>query len=384
MKLLILAHEATRTGAPMVLLHLLRWLKAHTRVELHILLRRGGDLVEAYQALGTVEIVEHSNSKLRLLDRGLKEVLGTKVSLGGARANRLIKKLRQQHFDLVYGNTIIAAEMLEDLQLDLPSVLHIHELNFVIDNYSKVEVVEQQLLKAQRVIAVSQLVRNNLLQRFGLEDRKVVLIHEFIPAQPEKPTQTVLEAIPEDAFVVGGCGTIDWRKGIDLFIQVAKETFQLMPNAPLYFVWLGGPLDSQNHYKAVYDLKKWGIADRVIFAGKHPNPQDYFNRYDLFLMTSREDPFPLVCLENAQAGNPILCFKDAVGSEEFINDQTGGVVPYLDTKAMANKVVEYYNTPEKLKAAGLTIKEAVKAYTLEESGKKILKLMEDVVQETKG
>ena len=48
------------------------------------------------------------------------------------------------------------------------------------------------------------------------------------------------------------------------------------------------------------------------------------------MLTSREDPFPLVCLEAAALGISTICFADAGGMPEFVRDDAGFVVPYLD------------------------------------------------------
>jgi glycosyltransferase involved in cell wall biosynthesis len=59
-------------------------------------------------------------------------------------------------------------------------------------------------------------------------------------------------------------------------------------------------------------------------------------------MTSREDPFPLVCIEVGKSGIPIICFEKATGIQEVLVTGGGFVVPYLDVVAMAEKIVLYY------------------------------------------
>ena len=43
-KVLFISHDASRTGAPIVFLHLLRWLRENTTIGIGILLKRGGEL----------------------------------------------------------------------------------------------------------------------------------------------------------------------------------------------------------------------------------------------------------------------------------------------------------------------------------------------------
>src|SRR5262245_66680980 len=56
-KILFVGHDATRTGAPFVLLHLLRWLKANTNVGFHLLLLRGGELEPEFAEVSRVSVL---------------------------------------------------------------------------------------------------------------------------------------------------------------------------------------------------------------------------------------------------------------------------------------------------------------------------------------
>ena len=75
------------------------------------------------------------------------------------------------------------------------------------------------------------------------------------------------------------------------------------------------------------------------FISASPKPSDYLAAADVFALTSREDPYPLVCLEAAALEKPIVCFASAGGAPEFVEEDCGFVVPYLDMMAMANRVV---------------------------------------------
>lgn len=65
----------------------------------------------------------------------------------------------------------------------------------------------------------------------------------------------------------------------------------------------------------------------------------YFEALEVLLLTSREDPFPLVCMEAALMERPIICFAQAGGMPEFVREDAGFVVPYADVQAMAEKTV---------------------------------------------
>jgi glycosyltransferase involved in cell wall biosynthesis len=60
----------------------------------------------------------------------------------------------------------------------------------------------------------------------------------------------------------------------------------------------------------------------------------YFAAFDVFALVSREDPFPVVCLEAASLGKPIVCFNSSDGEKEFVENDCGFVVPDLDIEIM--------------------------------------------------
>ncbi len=91
------------------------------------------------------------------------------------------------------------------------------------------------------------------------------------------------------------------------------------------------------------------------------NVMDYLKAGDLFILPSREDPFPLVCLEAAMCGLPVLCFRDAGGMPEFVEEDAGFVVPFEDTKKLAEKIVQLHDDPELRERLGRQAREKVHA-----------------------
>jgi glycosyltransferase involved in cell wall biosynthesis len=102
----------------------------------------------------------------------------------------------------------------------------------------------------------------------------------------------------------------------------------------------------------IHDVRQAGLNGRVSFIGTRCNPVDYFAAFDVFLLPSREDPFPLVCLEAAAVSNPIICFDNAGGMPEFVGDDCGAVVPYLDLNAMARATIAILDSPVRRSAMG--------------------------------
>src|SRR6185295_19776773 len=129
-------------------------------------------------------------------------------------------------------------------------------------------------------------------------------VHEFIPVDNAVPLNISDKNasirkrlnIPVEAFVVGGSGYETWRKGKDLFVQLATLLRRRNPSRPFWFVWVGSEGDEEERRQLKHDIERAGIADCFCWTGEVSNPLDYFASFDAFALVSREDPFPLVCL----------------------------------------------------------------------------------------
>jgi glycosyltransferase involved in cell wall biosynthesis len=335
--ILFISHDAWRTGAPTVLLHFLRWFKANADVPFLILLREGlGELRPDFERLAPVF--------------AWNEMGGDRFPIrvgrwGMSRARRrFIDDLTSWQIGLIYSNTITNGEVLEALaDPGRPVVTHVHELEYWIRNRINAADVERCRRYTSRFVAVSQAVMDNMVSNLRIPAEDIDVIYDFItadsrPVQEQPVSLRERLGIPKEAFVVCGAGTTDWRKGPDLFVQLAALVSRPQRARVAYFVWVGGEHEGPDFAALWHDVRRAGIADRVHFVGRQVNILDYFEACDVFAMVSREDPFPLVCLEAASRRKPIVCFEGSGGAREFVEDDAGMVVPYLDLNAMAKAI----------------------------------------------
>ena len=233
-------------------------------------------------------------------------------------------------------------------------------------------------------IAASESVRKNLVENHSIPEDKINLIYEFIPVQlVDSDRKTAVRrkvrrelGIPGEDFIVGACGTIDWRKGSDLFVQLASLMRRYQVDRPVWFVWLGGVLEGIAYNQLRHDIRLLGLENRVKFLGARADALKYYCAFDVFVMTSREDPFPLVCLEAASVGVPIVCFDKAGGARELVDGDSGYVVPYLDLADMADKVSALLNSEElRLRCGRHAAQKTRQLYDVEIVAPKILEVI---------
>jgi len=268
--------------------------------------------------------------------------------------------------------------------LRCPTVVHVHELEGLIRLACGGYTMSNLVPMVSRFVAVSDKVGENLKLRHGVSAERISKIPAFVEAsvQVTREAATIRNelGIPQDALLVGGSGTLGFRKGTDLFIQVARKVSTMTPRRIAY-AWVGGGRTKRELIEFQTDLEKIGLEGIVHFTGTRSNPQDYFNAFDLFLMTSREDPFPLVCLENARAGNPILCFDHGSGCTEYVDETSGHVSPYQDVDDMAAALVGFATDPGRLRRASEVIRGRLAPYTVESCAPRILSVINGLMED---
>lgn len=330
-------------------LHFMRWLRENTSLQFEILLLAGGPLVDEFAKVAPTCLVEALGAgQASYIEAGIKRAgfpkLGDRLKV--ARTQRPVRDLRG--FDAIYLNSTTSALALRILS-EVPPVVfsHIHELDSAFFYWFPKRDRDAMLDATDWFVACAQVVADNLIGGHGVERRRVSRHYEFIDPPLADPRRAAsLRAsfgIPTDAYLVGGSGMIIWRKGPDLFLQAAAALCRSHPDINVHFIWVGGGGDE--HIPLESDIVKLGLKGRVHFVGEVDQPGDLFSTLDVFCLTSREDPYPLVMLEAASLGVPIVSFANG-GAVEFASlpaDEAGPraiIVPYLDAEAMGESVAQ--------------------------------------------
>lgn len=325
----------------MMLLHIVRWLRTHTNQECGVLLARGGPLEPDFAELCPTYTADDFT--------GAPE--------------------RLQQFGLIYSNTLCNGLLLERLPYgDVPIITHVHELDFGIDVLGA-QNMASVIRQTSHFIVCARILGDRLHQRFRIPRERISVHYECIPYEAVVGRASAVSPaelrdryhIPDDAFVLTACGTLDIRKAPDLFVQLAAYVRrESRGTRPVRFLWIG-KVNDQVFYQALqHDLRRLGLQDDLTFVGELESPHSLLALADVFCLTSREDPFPLVMLESAALGKPVLCFEGAGGGAEFCAEGGGLAVPFLDVAAMADVCVSLMRDDERRLAQGQRAADAVR------------------------
>lgn len=340
--LLVVSHDAFPAGAQKLLLSVLAEWKRRRTFDIKIVLVGDGALRSEFEALfPTLTLADHSGSDR---DRKLLDFIDSP-------------------FRAIYSNTVVNGPLLDDLRgLGVPIVSHCHELQASIERWAAGEIMATTLVNSDFMIAAAEVIAENLHVRHCVPRERLDVVFASIDFwnTDAAPTDSELHSlradlgIQADDLVVFGCGTTDWRKGPDLFLESAL--IACAAHSALKFIWIGGDSISTEFAQKISTA---GFSNRIFFVGSKANARRYFYTGHLFALSSREDPCALVALEAANAELPVICFADAGDIPNVLGNESGAVVPFEDTAAFARAILALAKDTEARKRAGRAGREKV-------------------------
>ena len=234
-RVLLVTHELSRSGAPRVASLVARVLRDQGH-DVSVVSRFPGPLLDDFLLVAptTVEPLHRVRRRLR--------PWASLVPLG--RAGDLLVALWvlvRARPDLVYVNSSAAAVYLRPSRwLRRPVVLHVHESADVARPFLEAAGALAGL-DGTSLVACSPSVESGLDELSGSLAGAVAMI----PSVPDgDEVRRLAEQGPglevdEGVIVIGCCGSVEARKGPDLWVEVAREVLAARPGLPLRFVWVG-------------------------------------------------------------------------------------------------------------------------------------------------
>lgn len=299
--LLVVCHEATLTGASLVAAELLEAARPQLPGPITVRLLAGGPLSGRLTALGDTP------------DDG-----------------RLPSA--------VFVNSALAADVIDSFP-DLPILVYVHEEANALAGLPPAATAALTSGKATHILCVSERSREALMD-LGVRSTPIDVLRPVVAHQDQPASAALLRArelvgASDDTRLVVGCGEASWRKGVDLFVEVARR---LADRSDVRFAWIGRRPRGFNR-RLDYDAERLGETGVVRWVGEVADTRPYLATSDVLLVTSREDPQPLVPLEAAQLGIPTIAF-DVGGLRELGQIGASAVVAYPDTSAMARTLLD--------------------------------------------
>lgn len=362
--MIIIGHDAMRSGAPLLLLRTCRFF-AKSGYQVHVLLRKGGPLVEEFARCGPTYIWEWTPGRNSLVGRAARRL----IEGSSARKSWIVRRLLAANPSVIVNNTVTNGEILEAFKgSGIPVVSLVHEMATMQSLWRTS--TDATVESSTHLIAMSNAVSRDLKAKYRIDEGRVSVVHggvDFV----DRPR-------PDDRgkrFVVLSSGIMGPMKGIDLFVQVARTCRSIVGSDEILFQWCGRTGSLEQRILVEEDIRKLDLSGCMDLLGELEDPFEAFARASVFLLPSREDSFPLVMLEAAQLGLPIVAFRGSGGAEEFVDSSMGRLVPYLDVDAMAGAIIELYRDRNRARALGEGAKAKGIGFTSDATGRQVLEIV---------
>jgi hypothetical protein len=371
MSITFVLHEATRTGAPRVGGLIAKEL-AKTE-DVHVMVLKDGPLAPWLRDL-------LGEDRLTVLD-GAEFDFRVPFEDRFKRAEAL---LEQRPDDLVYVNSLAASVfVLAAKAAGRRALIHVHEkadeiVHLMRHVLTKIEVMA---VADGAVLAAGDLFRD-VLDVFGMipartVDFGIAIDIEAVRALADETPARALNAAGEpfvkgERLVVGMCGHASPRKGSDIFLATAEAA----PDCD--FLWVGGWTPEESIENTAYDDFVGKKLPNLFVAGAVDNPYAHIGQMDLFFLSSREDPNPLVLAEAMVLRRPLLCFSRTTAVADRLG-RSAILCHGLPNAEDAARVIKAC-APEKLRSEAFrSLADSwISTFDLREKMRDIISLIEDV------
>ena len=222
-----------------------------------------------------------------------------------------------------------------------PLVVHVHATSFDRSSDNNIDtrvydIEKRGMEAADRVITVSDLTRNIVITKYGIDPSKVVTVHNAVDFSGRSEIQVERDVKEK---VVTFLGRITFQKGPEYFIEAAAKVLKKCKN--VRFV-MAGSGDMMN--RSIRQVARLGISDRFHFTGflRGAEVQKMFALSDVYVMPSVSEPFGISPLEAMRSGVPSVISRQS-GAAEVL--KYAFKVDFWDVDAMADEIYALLQYP---------------------------------------
>ncbi len=368
-KMIVVSHDAHPHGAQFLALELTRMLVRDLGIGVQVILLGDGELKERFEAMTGV----HSTNPQHPVES----------------IRHILHDLRAQGYTRAILNTTVSGWVIPAMkELGMQCVSLVHELPQLIREHGIENCVRDIADSADCIVFPSEVVKNGFLEFCPLNENKVRIRPQGLIRMNkwryhrEEARARILESlgVNPDVSLVLNVAYADKRKGVDLFVEIARKVASR--NRNIVFVWVGN-IDFRIENDITDAVTRYGLMDIVRFVPFTHEITLWFSAADVFALTSREDPFPNVVIDSFNTGVPVIAFENSGGAGALIQKTGGITVPGNDTVAFAEAILNLTQNASLRSALGRAAQEyadthwSFRQYSLfvcEEAGLKLPKI----------
>lgn len=234
---------------------------------------------------------------------------------------------------------------------DAPLIVHVHATEFDragghAGNPIVHEIEYQGLMMADRIIAVSNITKNIIINRYNIPADKIEVVYNALDPDSlvnydyDRRTYRYLESLKDEGYTVVSTVTrFTVQKGLTHFLKAAARACEKYDK---FAFLLAG--DGEQKNELIRLSAELGIADKVFFTGFVRGKQwrDAYSVSDVFVMSSISEPFGISALEAAHYDSALIITKQSGVGEVLHNIFR---YDFWDTDALADQLVGIAASP---------------------------------------
>jgi glycosyltransferase involved in cell wall biosynthesis len=202
------------------------------------------------------------------------------------------------------------------------------------------------LKKFDQIITISEGMKQEILNT-GIDETRLHIIDNGINIERFKKKYDRKKicaqfSIPINSKVIGTISRLTPEKGHYIFIEAAEKIIKAYP-LTLFVIAGDGILENELKQKAE-ELK---ISDRLIFTGLVDNIPELLSLFDIFVLPSLTEGFPMALLEAMAAKIPVIASKVGAIPKLIIHNKSGLLVEPQNISSLEKAIVALLNNKDK-------------------------------------
>jgi glycosyltransferase involved in cell wall biosynthesis len=282
-----------------------------------------------------------------------------------------------ENFDIIHAHDWITfpAGVRAKLISGKPLVVHIHATEFDRSgenmNPHVYNIEKYGMQNADKIIAVSYYTKNIITKRYGINPKKIEVIHNAINREKQIQRYNIKKKNGEKTVL--SLGRVTMQKGPDYFLEAANLVLKKIKNVRFVMAGSGDMLP-----KMISRMAELKIADKFHFTGflKGMEVEKIYAMSDLYVMPSVSEPFGLTAFEALLYDIPIIISKQSGVSEVLRN---AVMVDFWDVKKLAGTMIALLENDKLARRVVEKCQEEIKNISWNNAGYKIKKLYEALV-----
>lgn len=242
----------------------------------------------------------------------------------------------KENFDIIHAHDWLTypAGIAAKKTSGKPLIVHMHATEFDRSgenvNQQVYDIEREGMMEADKVITVSNLTRNVVINKYGIDPDKVITVHNAVDHSMLKDVKNIQKPYKEK--LVTFLGRITLQKGPEYFIEAAYKILQKDPNVRFVMAGSGDMLN-----RMIERVAHLRIADKFHFTGflKGNDVNRVFSMSDVFVMPSVSEPFGIVPLEAMRSSVPVVISKQSGVAEVLVHALK---IDFWDIDGMADAI----------------------------------------------